>query len=313
MVAIQLTPDAGSPVEVPGVARDVEALGYEALWIGEVDAVDVVVPASVAAVNTSSIVIGSLFNVFTRAPTNVALAAAGLGHLAPGRMAVVLGASSPLFVERWNGIPYERPYDRVRDYLHFVGVALSGQRVSGPFATFSSSGFSIENPPVAPPRILVAAAMPRTMRLGSDQADGLVLNWLSPRDLDRLEALRCSRDRIWLSTLVCPSPDPQVVDEMLRPLIADYLSAPAYAALQQMVGRGPALTAMWERFAAADRSGAWAQLPRAVIDELVVSGTPEECGERLRADERRYGVHLVATLYLAGGQSYREVIRDMAG
>jgi alkanesulfonate monooxygenase SsuD/methylene tetrahydromethanopterin reductase-like flavin-dependent oxidoreductase (luciferase family) len=312
MVAIQLTPDAGSPVEVPGVARDVEALGYEALRMGEVDAVDVVVPASVAAVNRSSIVIGSLFNVFTRAPTNVALAAAGLGHLAPGRMAVVLGASSPLFVERCNGIPYERPYDRVRDYLHFVEVALSGQRVSGPFATFSSSGFSIENPPVAPPRILVAAAMPRTMRLGSDEADGLVLNWLSPRDLDRLEALRSSRDRVWLSTLVCPSPDPEVVDEMLRPLIADYLSSPAYAGLQQTVGRGPALAAMWERFAAADRSGARAQLPRAVIDELVVSGTPEECGERLRADERRYGIHLVATLYLARDQSYSEVIRDMA-
>jgi alkanesulfonate monooxygenase SsuD/methylene tetrahydromethanopterin reductase-like flavin-dependent oxidoreductase (luciferase family) len=89
MVAIQLTADAGSPFDLPGVARDVEALGYEARWIGEINLVDAVVPASVAAVNTSSIVIGSLFNVFTRAPTNVALAAAGLGHLAPGRMALV--------------------------------------------------------------------------------------------------------------------------------------------------------------------------------------------------------------------------------
>jgi probable F420-dependent oxidoreductase len=312
LVAIQLTGDAGSLLELPGVARDIEALGYDALWIGEINLVDAVVPASVAAINTSSIVIGSLMNVFTRAPTTVALTAAGLGHLAPGRMTLVLGASSPLLVQRWNGIPYERPFARVRDYLHFLRSALSGQRVSDPFSTFSSAGFSIENPPATPPRIYVAAAMPKTMRLGSDEADGLVLNWLAPRDLDRLESLRCDRDRIWLSTLVCPSPDAHVVDEMLRPLVTDYLAAPAYANLQRIVGRGPALEAMWERLAAGDRSGARTRLPRAVIDELVVSGTPERCGDTLRSLEREYGIHLIATLYLASGQTYGEVIRAMA-
>jgi probable F420-dependent oxidoreductase len=308
MVAIQLTPPAQRPTKLPAMARHIEQLRYRAIWIGEVNILDSVVPATIAACSTESITIGALFNVYTRAPTNVVLSGAGLAHAAPGRVAMVLGASSPNLVERWNGIPYLRPYDRVHDYLTFLRSAFSGERVKAEFHTFTSSGFSLHDPPSTPPMVFVAAAMPRMMALASEQADGIVLNWVAPHDLDRFDSLRCRRDRVWLSMIVCPTGDRTVLDSSVRPLMADYLAIPAYANLQRRAGRGPALESLWERWAAGDRSGARSQLPHSVIDELVVSGEPEECGRWIRDAERRHGIQIVATILLPEGMDYHDVL-----
>jgi probable F420-dependent oxidoreductase len=313
MVAIQLTQAAGKLRDLPALAQRIEEVGYDAVWIGEVNGADAVVAATLAVTATERLVVGALTNVYTRSPTNAALAAAGLGHLGGARVAVVLGASSPLLVQRWNGIPYEQPVARLEDYLRFLRQALDGQRVSGPFLTFTSSGFSLDQPPRPSPCLFVAAAMPRSLRLAAESADGVVLNWVTPADLEQIEHLTSPPERRWLSVVVCPTGDREAAARVLRPLMASYLSAPAYARLQQQAGRGPALQPMWERFAAGDVAGAQAQLPASVIDELVVQGTPEECGVTLRKLELVYGIHVIATIYLAEGQHYESVLAEMAG
>lgn len=312
MVALQLTAETSHLPDLPQLSGRIEKLGYDGLWIGEVNYADAVVQASVAANASRVLRVAPLFNVFTRSPTNAALAAAGLAHLAPGRIIVVLGASSPLLVQRWNGIPYERPFSRVRDYLHFLRVALTGERVQGEFATFSSNGFSLADPPTTQPEIFVAAAMPRSIQLASRNADGVVLNWLTPGDVGRLGGLPADRTRVWLSMMVCPSPDPAVVDLLLRPLVADYLAAPAYAGLQRLVGRGPQLAKMWELSAAGDRAGARRALPQAVMEELVVWGSPEECGRRLGEIEKQTGIHPIATLVLPKSADAQYSMQTMA-
>lgn len=49
-------------------------------------------------------------------------------NVAPGRSNVVLGVAWPLLVERWNGIPYTRPFARLRDTLRFLRLAFAGGR-----------------------------------------------------------------------------------------------------------------------------------------------------------------------------------------
>jgi probable F420-dependent oxidoreductase len=296
VVGLQVAPELALVSELAMVMPTTEALGYDALWFGEVSYVDVIAQAAVAATVTTDQRVGALLNVFTRSPTNAAMAASALASLAPGRSSVVLGASSPLLVQRWNGIAYERPYARVQDYLRFLRSALAGERPRGAFSTFSSDGFRLVSPPAEPPAILIAAAMPRSMRLAASDADGVVLNWAEPADIERLPDLPTDRDRIWLSIIVCPTDDPAVVDRQLRPLVADYLSAPAYAGLQRAAGREPLLTQMWSRFAAGDREGAHRALPTQVLQRLVISGTPQSCGRQLRDIEHDLGIHVLATL-----------------
>jgi alkanesulfonate monooxygenase SsuD/methylene tetrahydromethanopterin reductase-like flavin-dependent oxidoreductase (luciferase family) len=64
---------------------------------------------------------------------------------------------------------------------------------------------------------------------------------------------------------------------MSRPLIAAYLNVGVYAAFQAWLGRGPQLQKMWDAWQAGDRKAATEAIPDAVVDELVVHGTPDEC------------------------------------
>ncbi len=312
MVALQLSDLSQQLGVLPTFSATVESLGYSATWVGEINAFDAVAPASLLALGSRSMTIGALFNVYTRSPTNVAISGAGLANLAPSRIAIVLGASSPVLVEQWSGIPFARPLARVNDYLRFLRMAFEGTSVKATFRTFESRGFRLEIPPAYPPQVLLAAAGPRMMSLASQAGDGVVLNWVAPADLERLRELQCDRDHIWLSTIVCPTSDRRSVEAIVRPLMTSYLSVPAYARLQREVGRGKALTPLWETWASGDRAGAESQLPGSVIDELVIWGNPHDCGSRMRELEARFGARLIATVLLPPGVAYQDVIARMA-
>jgi probable F420-dependent oxidoreductase len=293
VTGVLLPDERAIAARLPRVAAGLEAAGSPAIWSGEVSNTDAVVPATLAASATTHAEIGAVLNAYTRSPTALAMSAATLSDIAAGRCTIVLGASSPLVVERWNGIPFTRPLARMRDVLRFLGEAFSGERVRADFDTFSTSGFRLQQPPLAPPTLLVAAASPRMMRLATREADGVVVNWVSAADVERLSDLPEDRGRVTLVVVVCPTDDRDAVDAVARPLVASYLVAPAYADLQRRVGRGPALGAMWDAWADENPDGAKRAVPDAVIDELVVWGAPDACAARLDAIRASSGMRVM--------------------
>ena len=66
-----------------------------------------------------------------RGPGLLASSIAGLSQAAPGRFVVGVGSSSNVIVEGWNGIPFEKPYQRVRDTVKFLRKALTGESILG--------------------------------------------------------------------------------------------------------------------------------------------------------------------------------------
>jgi probable F420-dependent oxidoreductase len=304
MPATHLPNDQAAIPGYPALAKRLEDGGYDGLWIGEVNDIDAVTATALAATGTTTAAVGVLLNTFTRAPTTLAMTASTLARLAPGRMHVVLGVASPLLVQRWNGIPYERAFARLRDVLRFVRAALEGGRVAGPFATFVTDGFALPSPPPEPPALLVAACGPRALQLAAAEADGVVLNWATPDDVERIDPLPDDRAKVSVVFPVCPSTDPDVVDALMRPIVADYLNAPAYAEQQRRLGRAPALEPVWEAWAAGDRRGARARLPRDVLDQLVISGSHADCRRQLTAVERATGGRAIAAWFPPPGMSF---------
>jgi alkanesulfonate monooxygenase SsuD/methylene tetrahydromethanopterin reductase-like flavin-dependent oxidoreductase (luciferase family) len=221
---------------------------------------------------------------------------------------VTLGVASPLLVERWAGIPYRQLHARLRDVLHFLRRALTGERVTGDFATFTSSGFAVPSPPTRPPELLVAACGPRALELAATEADGVVLNWVTPADLDRIEPLPAERAQVSFVVPVCPTPDRSTMEAVMRPVVGDYLQAPAYADQQRRLGRGDALGPMWDAWAAGDRRGAHAAVPDAVLDELVVWGRPEGCRARLDEMASTTGARPIAAYFTPPGTTYERVV-----
>ena len=100
-----------------------------------------------------------------------------------GRFALGIGTSSDVIVEQWNGIPFEKPYQRVRDTIAFLRAALSGEKVTEEYETFAVHGFRLGVTLPELPPILVAALRPGMLKLAGRQGDGAIINWLSAEDV----------------------------------------------------------------------------------------------------------------------------------
>ena len=268
------------------VYREAEERGYTDFWSAESD-VDGVVPLTLAAAWTKSATLGTaILGVFNRGPALLAMTAAALGEAAPGRFCLGVGSGSNVNVERWNGIPFERPLTRVADVVHAVRMALDGQQMNYESALMKVSGFRLGRP--APQRIpiFIAALQERMLRQAVRLGDGVCLTWVSADDMQQVvdvvrdEAAQAGKDvdavQIMCRINICPSTDPRA-REAYRRAITAYLNVPVYREYHGWLGRGQVLRAMHEAWDEGNRRAALEAVPDTVIDELGVFGTPDEC------------------------------------
>jgi probable F420-dependent oxidoreductase len=293
-------------------------LGYTDVWSAESDGADGFTPLALAAAWEERLRLGTaIIPAFTRGPACLAQSVASLADAAPGRFTIGIGSSSDVIVGRWNGIPFEQPYRRVRDTVRFLRDALSGEKVAQRYDTFEVNGFRLGVKPEVSPPILVAALREQMLRLAGREGDGAIINWLAPHDVATVASVvneAAGGDaEIVARIFVCPSDNTEVVRAGARYAIAAYMNVPVYAEFQRWLGRGDALAGMWEAWAAGDRRQALQEIPDEVVDDLVVHGTPEQC--RARIDEYvAAGVTTTALAILGLDQdvSHDEAVRALA-
>src|SRR6266853_912834 len=98
--------------------EEIAALGYTDLWSAESGGADAFTPLALAAAWTPSLRLGTaIVPAYTRGPGLMAMSVASMAEAAPGRFAFGIGTSSDVIVGRWNGIPFEQPYQRTRDMV----------------------------------------------------------------------------------------------------------------------------------------------------------------------------------------------------
>ena len=298
--------------ELPALLEELAGAGYSDVWTSEVNAVDAFAPLLVAAQRTPQLRLGtSIAGVFQRSPALMAMNTLAVAELSRDPVYVGVGTSSQNMVEQWHGTEFVQPYQRVRDTVRFLRAAFGGQRVTFSGDTFEVDGFRLARIPPHPPRILVAALREGMLRLAGREADGVVLNWLSPDDTARVVPL--VRDGnpdadVVARLFAVTGPDRQTARDLARRQVTAYLNTGVYAAYQDWLGRGPALEAMWAAWRAGDRRGALAAVPDSVIDELFLLGSPAEMRSMV-ADYVRAGV-TVPVLAVSGPDS--ESVRKLA-
>jgi probable F420-dependent oxidoreductase len=303
-------------------------LGYTDAWSSEVSGADAFTPLALAAQWTSKDGSGSpgagpqdagglrlgtaVANIYTRGPALLAMSAATLAGLAPGRFVLGIGVSSPAVVTDWNGIALDRPYQRARDTLHFLRRALAGEKVSMDGETFTISGFRLDPAPVPPPALALAALRPGMISLAAAMSDGAITNWLAPADVPAVRAVAGPDCELIARIFVCPTADAGLARQIGRRMIAAYLTVPAYAAFHDWLGRGPRFRAMREAWAAGDRKAALAAIDDGLVDELVVHGPPAYCRERV-AEYQAAGLDTpVIAIVPAPGMDEAEAVRQLA-
>jgi probable F420-dependent oxidoreductase len=277
-------PFAGIPLhDQRPLVEKAERAGFDDLWSGETSGPDGFTPLLLAAIWTERMRLGTgVVNAFTRGPAVLAQHAAALQDASRGRFCLGIGSSSNVIVERWNGIPFERPLTKVRETVEVLRTVLAGGRSPG--------GFKLESAPDPPPPIYVAALRERMLRLGGAVGDGVFVNFLPLPSLPAViaqiragesEAGRDEGSSDVLCRFFCI---PQSAEEALplaRWMFAAYATVPVYEAFFRWLGWGEAIDPMVEAWNGGDRESARELAPDDLIREIFIFGNADEQKARL--------------------------------
>lgn len=290
-------------------------LGYTDFWSSEANGCDGFTPLTLAAAWVPTARVGvAIIPAYLRGPALLAMSVASLAEAAPGRFVMGIGTSSNVIVERWNDIPFEKPYQKTRDMVRFLRKALANEKVDEEFETFRVRGFRLGRPVETPPPILIAALRQGMLRLAGREGDGAIINWLSAEDVKTVAPYVHEggpNKEIVARVFVCATPDKELARNIGRRAVAAYLNVPVYAAFHEWLGREPLLKGMWDAWQAGDRKSALEAIPDQVVDDLIIHGSPEECREHIA----RYvanGVTTPALQLMYPGEDLKQTIRDLS-
>ena len=295
--------------EVPALAREAEALGFDGLWTAETRH-DPFLPLAIAGVGTERVSLGTAIAVaFPRSPTLVAHAAWDLQRASRGRFILGLGTQVKGHIERRFSVKWTAPGPRLREYVLALRAIWDAWQKGGAVA-FRGAHYQITlmtpffaPAPIPHPRIPVylAAVNAYNLRLAGELADGVHVHpfhsvrYLRDFALPHLEAGlgRAGRPRaaVALATSVFMVTGRTAAEvararERARAQIAFYASTRTYEPVLAAHG--------WQdltpRLHRKSVEGDWAAMAALISDEMlqafVVEAGPDELAPALR---ERYG------------------------
>ena len=291
-VAVSLMPLENRREALLSLATTADRLGYDGYFLPETWAYDITVLLAEAAVRTERITLGTgILGVWNRSAATLAMAAATLASVSGGRFVLGLGASTPQLAEGLHDVPYTAPLVRMRMILEQVRALLRGERIPLAVAT-GARALKLNVPPVPELPIYLAALGDASVRLAGELADGWA-PFLYPRrclaeGMKRLRegAVRAGQpDRAVVLAPSLPtvvSEDPARAREGAAWFVSFYLVSMGTLYRQSLSRQGFAeeveavLAANAPKFAGVVPPDA-----EALLDELIVFGTPVEARRRL--------------------------------
>lgn len=304
------------------LARALEAGGLERVWLGEAWR-EPVVPLAALAIGTERIGLGTaIAQIYPVNPVIVAQQAAQLQELASGRFALGLGLGASFVVERWFGVPYERPLRRAREFIEIVrGVLSSPER--GPFSydgeLLCTQKYQL---PFADHAVKVpihlAAIGPKMQELAGELADGIIVGALhSEASMHETRArlakgaARAGRDvdeiDLWFYLTCCVSRDGERARTLARRSLVYLAQYPHYLNVYEQEGFGPVTAQIASLVRGRRMDEAEAAVTNEMVERFAVAGTPEECRQQLARFER---YSAVPVLHMVPFRIDEEAVRE---
>lgn len=267
------------------LAREVEQAGFVSLWTNEASGRDALLTCQAWAAATDDLHVGvGVLPLWTRSPAQFAMAAATLQEATGGRFLMGIGVSHPGTMGPWHGAHFERPLTAARELLTILDQLLTGGTADVDGDVLSSRRFRLGITPLPqPPTRYLAAMGPRMLELAGERADGVLLNWAGPEEVQRAAGVtRGSAEEHGRSVEVATYVRVAVDDDRgaaraaLAREIGRYAALPAYAEHFRRQGFGDAVTAVKSAF----KAGGPEAVPGALDDDVLFSlgwyGTPDD-------------------------------------
>src|SRR6478752_4252547 len=216
------------------VARMVEVAGrgFSAVWLPQSSGFDALTVLALVGRETTGVELGtSVVPTYPRHPVALAAQALTVNAATGARLALGIGLSHRVTVERTYGLSYDRPARHMREYLDALVPLLREGAVDVDGETISAHAH-LQVPDATAPTLLLAALQPRMLALAGGNADGTVTWCTGPVTLERqvVPLVRAAaRD--------AGRPDPRVV-VALPTIVTDDEAHGRAAAGEQLAGYG---------------------------------------------------------------------------
>jgi F420-dependent oxidoreductase-like protein len=313
-------PYSGGFKEIVAQIRDYEAVGVDTLFVPEAYSFDSVSLLGYLAAATDRIgIASSIFNVYSRTPTLIAMTAAGLDYVSDGRFMLGIGASGPQVVEGFHGQPYRAPLGRAREVADICRmvwrrdvVEFRGEHFHLPLdrdhgGTGLGKPLKIINKPVRGRIPIMLAAMgDKAVALAAEHFEAWQPMFYLPeaaesvfgaslRDgLSRRDAALGPLDIVATSYLAIVDNDDeaQAARQQVREHIALYVGGMGakgknfYASLVSRFGYAEEASRIQDLYLAGRRDEAAAAVPDELVRGLGLIGTAEDIAERVTAFAR---------------------------
>ncbi len=263
-------------------ARRADAAGFAELWVVE----DLgfrggIAQASAALAVTSRIRVGvGILPVAARNVAFAAMEAASLAELFPGRILLGVGHGMPDWMRQVGAWP-ESFLTYLEEYLVALRALLRGEEVTTGGRYVQLDHVRLEGDHPAAPPVLAGVRGPRSLAVSGRAADGTVL--AEPAAPEYIRAAReqigdAPGHRVVAYNVAAVGPDAAASRDLARTGL-EWIGDPAWAPHVRPLPFAAELVALRDR--SASRSEFARALPDAWVDQLAVTGTPEQARRRI--------------------------------
>ena len=272
--------------EVLNCAEIISKTPTDAIWVPETWGMENFSMLSAVSSKTSTQKIGSsIINIYSRSPAAIAMGAVTVDTISKGRMILGLGTSSLPIVETFHGYGFEKPLQRMKEYVEIIRLVSSGKPINYSGKIFNLKNFTLL---IKPQResipIYIAAVNEKMVNLTWDIGDGVIF-YLRPKNeiKETIQKMQSKRKiDVTCQIITCVSENSEEAVERAKKTLAFYVSVgKIYREFLANNGFEKETLNIFEEFKKSGFSSNHELVPDSMLKELAISGTPEECKKQL--------------------------------
>lgn len=223
----------------------------------------------------------SIINIYSRSPTSIAMGAATIDSLSNGRLVLGLGTSSIPIVETFHGYKFEKPLQRMKEYIDIIRLTLSRKQINYEGEIFKLNNFTLL---IKPQRkeipIYVAAINQKMVDLAWNIGDGVIFYLRPLNEMKETISKMQSKKNIDVTCqlITCVSENSEEAIQRAKKTIAFYISVgEIYRDFLAKNGYKSETSNIYDEFKKSGFKQNHELVTDSMLKSLALSGTPKEC------------------------------------
>ena len=277
-------------------SKKLNMLKPDTVWIPETWGMENFSMLSLACMENKFSKIGSsIINIYSRSPSLIAMGAATVDTISNKRLVLGLGTSTKPLIEDFHGDKFEKPVKRMKENVEIIRLILTGKQINYSGELFSLKDFSLL---IRPPRntipIYLAVVNQKMVELAWEIADGVIFYLRPKNEIKSTLAKMENKKKIdtTLQIITCIHKDHEKAIIRAKKTIAFYVSVgKIYREFLALNGFKNETKNIFEEYKKTGLENNHELVPESMINELCISGTPDECKKQLK-QFRETGINL---------------------